>query len=263
MSAGAPVALITGAAGGLGTGMCEALLKRDWRVLAHVRNVEQGRQLAAAGAHVLAADLSSRTQVKGLISHVRRTTARIDVLVNNAALGYGAPDTTRQVTEDGIESRLAVNVLAPLALMEGLKGLLGNGSRVLNMASTNQELVDVDDLQLIRFWNREASYRQSKALMLVLTQVFAERWKPLKVAVNAIHPGTRLPTKIVLESGVEPMGSLERGIEICVDQLLQSDPCTAMFVRAGELPVRLDELYPVTEEGEALVAKLKDLLAWH
>ncbi|MBF4561177.1 SDR family NAD(P)-dependent oxidoreductase [Microbacterium sp. VKM Ac-2870] len=261
MNGGAPVALITGAAGGLGTGMCEDLLERGWTVLAHVRHVEQGRKLAAAGAHLLPADLSSRAQVQSLVAQAQRKAARIDVLVNNAALGYGPPDATRQVTEDGVESRLAVNVLAPIAIMEGLEPWLGDGSRVLNVASINQELVDGNDLQLTGRWSREDSYRQSKALLLVTTQVFARRWKSVSVAVNAIHPGTRLPTKIVLESGVAPSGSLERGIETCVDQLLRPDPSTGMFVRVGDEPVRIDELYPSAAAGEGLVAKLREILA--
>lgn len=39
------------------------------------------------------------------------------------------------------------------------------------------------------------------------------------MAVNAIHPGTRLPTKIVLASGAEPLGSLALGIETRVREV--------------------------------------------
>ena len=256
-----PIALITGAAGGLGSGMCRALLEQGWTVLAHVRQQDHGRDLAGLGARVVTADLSSRAEVSDLVEQVRSSTNRLDALVNNAGLGYGTPDAVRHVTIDGIESRLAVNVLAPLSLLHGLVGLLHGGGRVVNLASTNQELIDRDDLQFKTGWSRENSYRQSKALGLVLSDVFARRWAGKGITVNAIHPGTRLPTKIVLESGVNPMGSLALGIATCVRQVTITDSWTGMFVRAGEETLRIDQLYPDKAANEELVTRVEALLA--
>lgn len=261
MTIGRPIALITGAAGGLGSGMCRALLEQAWTVLAHVRRQDQGRELAGLGARVVTADLSSGAEVFDLVAQVRSSTNRLDALVNNAALGYGTPDAVRQVTIDGYESRLAVNVLAPLALLDGLVGLLQGRGRVVNLASTNQELVDTDDLQFKTGWSRENSYRQTKALGLVLTDVFARRWAREGIPVNAIHPGTRLPTKIVLESGVNPVGSLALGIATCVRQVTITDSSTGMFARAGEETLRIAHLYPDKAANEELVARVEALLA--
>lgn len=260
MTFGRPVALITGAAGGLGGGMCRALMADGWTVLAHVRREEQGRELADAGANIVTADLESRVGVEDLIGQVQSATGRLDALVNNAALGYGPPDAVREETTDGFESRLAVNVLAPLTMLHGLGHLLSRGGQVVNLASTNQELVDEDDLQLTAEWTRECSYRQSKALVLVLSEVYARRWAVRGIVVNAIHPGTRLPTKIVLESGTEPLGSLELGIDACVDQLLTPEPRTGRFIRAGEEPLDLDTLYPDRSRNDDLVERLEGLV---
>lgn len=79
-------------------------------------------------------------------------------------------------------------------------------------------------------------------------------------ALNAIHPGTRLPTKIVLESGTNPIGSLELGIDSCVDQLLTPEPRTGRFVRAGEEPLDLDTLYPDRSRNDDLVERLEGLV---
>ncbi len=60
----------------------------------------------------LLADLSTQAGVRSLVQQVTSRTDRLDVLVNNA--GLAAP--TRQLTEDGIESDFAVNVVAPFLL---------------------------------------------------------------------------------------------------------------------------------------------------
>ncbi|PPH24818.1 SDR family NAD(P)-dependent oxidoreductase [Rathayibacter toxicus] len=260
MTTDRPVALVTGSSSGLGNGMCRALLEQGWTVLAHVRRSKQSCRLADLGAHLVEADLSSRDEVSDLVAQIISSTDRLDALVNNAALGYGPPGAVRHMTCDRFESRLAVNVLAPLALLKGLGGLLGEGGRVVNLASTNQELIDADDLQLAISWSRERSYRQSKALGLIVTEVFARRWAPQNVTVNAIHPGTRLPTKIVLESSVEPLGNLELGIETCVNQATAVSNGTGMFVRAGEETLRVDQLYPDRAANDAIVARLEGLL---
>ncbi|WP_295839643.1 SDR family NAD(P)-dependent oxidoreductase [uncultured Microbacterium sp.] len=258
MTGSGRVALVTGAAGGVGSGVCRALLDRGWTVIAHVRSAEQGRSLADGGARTVAANLESRRELSDLIAQVWSETDRIDVLVNNAALGYGPPDAVRKVTEDGIESRLAVNVLAPLFLMKGLVKMIGHGGRVVNLASTNQQLVDANDLQLCNAWSRENAYRQSKALSLIVTEVFSRRWASRSVAVNAIHPGTRLPTKMVLESGAEPLGSLALGIETCVKEVTSELHNSGVLVNAGEQPARIAELYPDETTNEALVARLEE-----
>ncbi len=250
--------MITGATGGVGSGVCRALLNRGWTVIAHVRSAEQGRSFAHKGARTVAANLESRRELSDLIANVRSETDRIDVLVNNAALGYGPPKAVRTVTEDGIESRLAVNVIAPLALMKGLVTLIGPGGRVVNLASTNQQLIDANDLQLCKVWSRENAYRQSKALSLIVTEVFSRRWASRSVAVNAIHPGTRLPTKMVFESGAEPLGSLALGIETCVREVTSELHNSGVLVRAGEPPTGIAELYPDKTANEALVARLEE-----
>ncbi|PPF23459.1 SDR family NAD(P)-dependent oxidoreductase [Rathayibacter rathayi] len=257
MTATKRVAFVTGASGGLGGGMCRALLAEGWTVFAHVRTEGEGRDLVAWGARVIAADLTFRTQVSHLVEQVESETNRLDIMVNNAAGGYGPPNSERQTTIDGWESRLAVNALAPLALLRGLGDRLGPGSRVVNVASTNQGLVDIFDLQLTSNWSRQNSYRQSKALLLIITDVFARRWKSRGITVNAVHPGTRLPTKIVLESGVEPLGSLRRGLDACLSEVRAVNQETAMFVRAAEKSIRITDLYPDTSTSDALVTRLE------
>ena len=69
-----------------------------WRVLVHGRDRARGErvvaEIKAAGgaAEFLQADLSSMAEVRRLAEAVRRTTDRLDLLINNAGIGRGEPE---------------------------------------------------------------------------------------------------------------------------------------------------------------------------
>jgi NAD(P)-dependent dehydrogenase (short-subunit alcohol dehydrogenase family) len=70
--------------------------------------------------------------------------ARLDVLVNNAGVGFGAPGAGRELSRVGYELRLAVNYLAPYLLTRLLLPALrrSGSARVVNVASAGQRPVD-------------------------------------------------------------------------------------------------------------------------
>src|SRR5205807_1310049 len=67
--------------------------------------------------HRYQADLSSLDAVRGLAREIERDQPRLDVLVNNAALGSGLPGSPREVSTDGYELRVTVNAVHPASLM--------------------------------------------------------------------------------------------------------------------------------------------------
>lgn len=115
----APAVLITGATSGLGRYLARELADSGWQVLAHGRDPGRVADLSAelgGDARGYVADLASLAEVRELAALVRAEVPRLEVLVNNAAVGFGAPGEGRQVSADGHELRFAVNYLAPVLL---------------------------------------------------------------------------------------------------------------------------------------------------
>lgn len=217
------VIVLTGATDGLGRALAERLADRpDHLLILHGRSPERLAGLRdalsgrAARVATVRADLSELAQVHALAAEIGTLTERLDVLVNNAGIGGGEPDgTDRRLTPDGNELRLAINYLAPFALTRDLLPLLRAGApaRVVNVASLGQAPVDVDDLSLEHGYDGKRAYDRSKLALIADGFTLASELPAQEVTVNSLHPGTYMPTKIVLESVGHSIDSLETGVE--------------------------------------------------
>jgi NAD(P)-dependent dehydrogenase (short-subunit alcohol dehydrogenase family) len=228
--------LITGATGGLGRELAQGLAERGATILLHGRDRELAgeavRQIKDATGNdriqFYHADLSSLAQVRQLATQVVSGATRLDVLVNNAGVGFGKDASNREVSADGHELRLAVNYLAPYLLTERLIPLLkaSRPARIVNVASVGQAPLDFDDIMLMRGYSGVTAYRRSKLAMIAWTFGLAERLAGTGVTVNALHPASLMPTKMVLEAGWQPMSPVEEGLRatlrLVVDPTLES-----------------------------------------
>ena len=158
------------------------------------------------------ADFSSLAQVRGLAEAVAADDERLDVLVNNAGIGGSSE---REVSEDGHELVFAVNYLAAFLLARALEPLLVRSApaRIVNVSSAGQAPLDFDDVMLERGYSSVQAYCQSKLALVMLTLDLAEELRERGVTVNCLHPGTFMPTKMVLEAGISPVDSLESGVD--------------------------------------------------
>jgi NAD(P)-dependent dehydrogenase (short-subunit alcohol dehydrogenase family) len=132
--------------------------------------------------------------------------------VNNAGVG-GLGD--RELTVDGNELRFAVNYLATFLLTQELLPLLRESApaRVVNVASAGQAPLDFDDLTMERDYDPWRAYMRSKLAQIMYTFELASRLGPdTGLTVNALHPGTFMPTKMVLGAGIAPVTALEQGV---------------------------------------------------
>jgi NAD(P)-dependent dehydrogenase (short-subunit alcohol dehydrogenase family) len=210
--------LVTGATDGLGKALAVELAQAGDAVLVHGRDDERGaRTLAELGSSDAAwyrADLSSLDEVRSLADRILADHERLDVLVNNAGIGFTSPDGKRVLSADGHELRFAVNYLAPFLLTRLLEPLLvaSSPARIVNVASGGQEPVDLDDLDLERGYDGASAYRRSKLALVMLTFDLAEELRDRGVTATCLHPGTFMPTKMVLEAGIQPVDTLELGI---------------------------------------------------
>jgi NAD(P)-dependent dehydrogenase (short-subunit alcohol dehydrogenase family) len=214
--------LVTGATDGLGRGVAERLAAQGATVLVHGRDDERGAAAIGAIAALTGndrlewyrADFARLADVRRLAAEVAARHPRLDALVNNAGVGTTLPgDGERMVSEDGYELRFQVNYLAPYLLTRLLLPAVEAAaiSRVVNVSSLGQAPLDFDDVMLEQHYSGHQAYCQSKLAQVLFTIDLSEQVGD-GVTVNALHPGTYMPTKMVHAAGVRPVASLEEGI---------------------------------------------------
>lgn len=180
------VALVTGAAGGLGCAIAEAYAEAgaDCIVAEHPDRMADLEPICETicghGRRVepLPLQLPEATSID---EHVRAAMAafgRIDILVNNA--GINRPKDAFDVTEEDWDAILGVNLkgLFFLSQQVGRQMRDAGGGKIINMASI---------MGVVGYYER-AAYCSSKAAVVNLTRVLAIEWAPFKINVNAIGP---------------------------------------------------------------------------
>ena len=240
---GRPVVLVTGSTDGLGREVARRLAASGAHVIIHGRNAERGeevvREIMAAGegsAKFYRADFASLDEVRELAAAVQRDHDRLDLLVNNAGIWLDA-SAGRVLSRDGYEMHFQVNYLAGFLLTRSLLPLLRAGapSRVVNVASLAQNPLDFDDLMLERGYNDGRAYGQSKLAQILMTVDLAEELEGSRITVVALHPGTYLETNMVLSRGLDPLTSLDEGVEAVMNAIGNPDLASGTYLN-GRTP---------------------------
>jgi 3-oxoacyl-[acyl-carrier protein] reductase len=177
------VALVTGAARGLGRATAVRLLERGAAVAVNVRGAERAEALArelGPGAFAAPGDVADAAAAQGMVAATLARFGRLDVLVNNAALALST--RFEQISEEEWRRAMEVNVTAPFLLMRAaLPAMKAQGyGRVVNVSSTAGKSVSTLG---------GAHYTTSKAALLGLTRAAAKELGPHGITVNAICPG--------------------------------------------------------------------------
>jgi NAD(P)-dependent dehydrogenase (short-subunit alcohol dehydrogenase family) len=191
-------------------------------VLVHGRSRERGEQTVAEirtktgsdALHLDLADLADLSQVARLADEVAEAHGELDVVINNAGIGSGLPEgRERQESRDGYELRFAVNYLAGFLLTQRLLPVLRANApaRIVNVSSLGQQAIDLEDVMLTRGYSGIRAYCQSKLAQAMHAIELSERVSPDEVTANSLHPGTYMPTKMVLEEIGRSVDTLEFG----------------------------------------------------
>ena len=211
--------VITGPTSGIGKEIAKGLAGLGANLVLGCRDAEAGRALSSelrqgAGAgsvEVVQVDLASRTSIERFAATVLNAHARLDVLVNNAAVSRGTQAWSK--SDEGIELTFATNVLGYFRTSLLLRPLLERSApaRIVNVASTFASDLDLDDLQFQRRpWEAMKAYAQSKACDRLLTWALARRLEGTRVTANAMAPGLIVDTGLYRHTPPEVMVRLRQ-----------------------------------------------------
>jgi meso-butanediol dehydrogenase / (S,S)-butanediol dehydrogenase / diacetyl reductase len=189
MTDATPVALVTGAARGIGLAIAHWFLAQGHRVVlidndaaTLALTADQLRQQWGAQAGrmlVLHTDVSRPDQVAGAVQQIEQTFGRIDALVNNAGVATFKP--IGETTFDEWRWVMATNLDGPFICTQACAPLMlkNGGGAVVNIASISG----------LRASTLRVAYGTSKAALIHLTKQQAVEYGNAGIRVNAIAPG--------------------------------------------------------------------------
>jgi 3-oxoacyl-[acyl-carrier protein] reductase len=180
------VAIVTGAARGIGATIAEVFARDGAKVVAIDIEGPAGATDALSetasrvGGTALTLDVTADDAVDKITEHLRENYGgHADILVNNA--GITRDKLLANMDEARWDSVIAVNLLAPLRLTEGLvgNGTIGEGGRVIGLSS----------MAGIAGNRGQTNYAATKAGMIGLTDALAPVLAGKGITINAVAPG--------------------------------------------------------------------------
>jgi NAD(P)-dependent dehydrogenase (short-subunit alcohol dehydrogenase family) len=206
------VAIVTGAAGGIGRAMVRGLLAAGVRVAGVDRDRQPLEALAASAREqgkaddllTIQTDLTNDPAVDEITTATRARFGHIDILVNNAGIGPGSirPDSWQrplkfwEITPDQWRLFVAVHTTAPLALANAVvPEMMRQGwGRIINVTTSLGTMLNAGS----------PTYGPSKAALEALSAIMAKDLDGTEVTVNVLVPGGVTNTPMISdEAGFE------------------------------------------------------------
>jgi meso-butanediol dehydrogenase/(S,S)-butanediol dehydrogenase/diacetyl reductase len=255
------VAIVTGAAGGIGRAVVERLTREGVAVTLsdvseeRVRSAARDFEAAGARVHPVAADVSSARDAQRMVEETVAAFGRLDVLVNNAGRGVAMP--LLDTDEETWDSLMNVNAKGVLLCSQAAARQMisqGGGGRIINNASGAGKVAPGRDYPF-------GAYAASKHAVIALTKQFGLELASEGILVNCVCAGIvdtemwdildrgaaaidGLPVGEVKRRAVDsiPLGRIERPEDVAnMIAFLASDDAdyitaTALNVCGGLLP---------------------------
>lgn len=243
MSNTTSVAVVTGAAQGIGRAVSETLAAEGLALcLVDVR--EPGETLAAArelGAPEVVAvvgDVSSDGDVERVATTVRERFGRVDVLVNNAGISSIVP--AEELSSREWRRVLEVNLTGPFLLSQALGRMM--------LAARAGSIVNVASIAGLQGIADRAAYNASKHGLIGLTRTLAVEWGGRGVRVNAVCPSWVKTEMDVADQAAgaytdsdilerAPLGRFATPRDVAAAVAFLADPRRSGFVNGVALPV--------------------------
>lgn len=198
------VAIVTGGAAGLGLQMAQGLAEMGANVVLCGRKKERcesaAKDLAALGVKTLAlgCDVRKAGDIQGVVDRAAAEFGRIDILINNAGVSWGAPveemplEAWNKVIETNLTGTFLFSQAAGKIMARQKRGKIINIASVAGFRGAPPELGAI-------------GYHASKGGVIAFTKDLACKWARHNICVNAIAPGW-FPThmsEVVIERNKE------------------------------------------------------------
>lgn len=252
------VALVTGAAGGIGRALVGGLLGQGLAVAAVDRTADGLAALAEEaarrqqGAHLLTieADLARDEAIPEIVAKARARFGTIDILVNNAGVGQATirsdnrqnPIKFWEVTPEQWKLFVAVHNNAPMGLSRALVHdmMRQKWGRIVNVTTSLGTMIR----------DGSPTYGPSKAALEAFSAIMAKDLAGSGVTVNVLVPGGMTNTGMIpLEAGYEREDMIQPAVMVAPLNWLVSDAAAAVSGRRF-LGVHWDPKLPPEEAAE-------------
>jgi NAD(P)-dependent dehydrogenase (short-subunit alcohol dehydrogenase family) len=176
------VALITGAARGIGFGIAKKYIEEGARVIIADVLEEEGitaKEKLGERAEFYQINLRSRDAIFEMADQIHGKYGRIDILVNCA--GVARPCPTLKLDEATLDEVIDINMKAPLFTCQAVGRYMrrDGGGAIVNISSGNTKMINVG----------RVPYGITKGAVNLLTQQLGAEWAMYNIKVNAIAPG--------------------------------------------------------------------------
>ena len=190
------VALVTGAAGGIGAAITKALVAAGHDVAAVDRDAAGLARLGAASGHVfpLVAEPADVKQCQNVVAQAAKRYGRIDAVINNAGIGVSSlrPDgeanlpRIQELTPEIWDDFFAINVRAPMLLVQAALPHMRNG-RIINNTTSFRTML------------RVLPYGATKSALESMSAIWATELKDRGITVNVLIPGGPTDTPFIAD----------------------------------------------------------------
>ncbi|EQC1984112.1 SDR family oxidoreductase [Listeria innocua] len=175
------VAVVTGAASGIGKAMAELFSEKGaYVVLLDIKEdvKDVAAQINPSRTLALQVDITKKENIEKVVAEIKKVYPKIDILANSAgvALLEKAEDLLEEYWDKTMELNLKGSFL--MAQIIGREMIATGGGKIVNMAS-QASVIALD---------KHVAYCASKAAIVSMTQVLAMEWAPYNINVNAISP---------------------------------------------------------------------------
>ena len=180
------VALVTGASSGLGVQFAKALANQGANLAITARRLERLEQLKkeieAIGVKclVVACDVGNSDEIVSMVGKVKADYGRIDILINNAGVGYPAPADTQTDQEWNTIININLNSVYYVAREVGKVMIEQQYGKIVNIGSLHSS-VCMEGSPI-------TAYCASKGAVAMLTKALANEWAKHNITVNTIGP---------------------------------------------------------------------------
>ena len=174
-----PVWLITGCSTGFGRELAKHVIERGYRTVVTARNPDEVKDLAAKGEVLaLKLDVTDQGQIDAAIKATEEKFGRIDVLVNNAGIGYFA--AVEESEEDQIRRMFEINVFGLSRMIHAV--LPGMRERRKGF------IVNLSSIGGLRSFPSVGYYNATKFAVEGLSEALWQEVEPLGIKVMLVEP---------------------------------------------------------------------------